>query len=327
MSKTLTEKEERQELYSILKERNVTFSYNTSTENLKKLVEESAGGGESKPILGDTDYFEKIAAQIKKETAARPSVKADKDRVWYFVSKHFTLSLSPQGSSKAGKIIRYVKGLSTLDISEQRQQADTFDLKAILFNGVEGTSYVLNGFVGKSLLRTTDETLYEFLTEHERYGSDFIIYDKEEQLALEIASSKKVTLAKASVHEADERDLIRVLTYLDLKRGNNSYRTTSKANYASLVKKCLMEIDKDIDSFLSAMESKESKIIYLINISADKGILVPTTDGRKVHKDTGAELIRSSMSKNWQDDMRDFLVSEQGASLLRELITRTGYVI
>lgn len=326
MSKTLTEKEERQELFAALKERNVTFSYNTSTENLRKLVEESEGIP-VKQVTPSTDYFEEIASQIRKETEARPKVKSDKDKVWYFISKYFTLSISPQGVSKKGKIIRYVKGLSTLDIGEQRQQADTFNLDAVIFNGVEGTEYLLNGFVGKSMLRTADATLAKFLMEHERYGSDFVVYDKDEQLALEVAESRKVTLAQSAVHNADERDLVRVLTYLDLKRGHNSYRTVSNTNYPSLVKKCLMEINKDIDSFVSSMESKESKIIYLINIGADKGILVPSTDGRKVHKDTGAEIIRSSVSKNWQDDMRDYLVSEQGASLLRELVTRTGYVV
>ena len=281
--------------------------------------------------MASDDYFETVARQIKEETSIKKEPEQDKNKSWAFISRHFTFSMPPQGSTKSGKVIRYVKGLKSLDIAEQRSQADTFNLTAILFEGAEGTRYEIEGYTGRSLKVVSDPALAKFLQEHERYGDDFILYDKEKQIAKKVESERKVNMAKVSVLDpkVDQRDLVRVLSYLDLKeRGSDTYDALKNSSKDSLISKCLLIIDKDIDKFIDAMGSKESKAIFLVNLAVDKGIITVSSDGREVKRaDNNKVIIRSSIGSNWQTDLKNYLVSETGQSLGRELVLRTGYAI
>jgi hypothetical protein len=324
------DKELKQELMSQLKEKGIPFSFNSKAETLQKLLDESGDAPEvqvlEKPSL-PSDYFQEIAKKIKEETSEKPTIGKNKDKVWYFVSKHFTLSLSPRGLSKSNKMMRYVSGLDTLSISEQERMSDRIVLKAIIFQGSEGVEHELPNYKGRGMLRTTDPTLAEFLVDHERYGDDFILYDKDALLAEEVKKEEKITLAKASVFKAPERDLVRVLTYVDMRNGVDSYDKLKNKDATELKRMCTRLVDKDIDTFISVMESGESKLIYLINLCVDKGILVPTSDGRQVKTERGEIIIKSSLSRNWQEEMKEYLISERGAHLLKEMVSRTGYYV
>ena len=322
-----------EELKSLLKEKNIEFHFATKApEKLAEIYFKNQPLSEAEQGKKESSYFEELANRVKLEeekavnTVKRPSVVI-------FVSPMFNYSLKPVGITKEGKRVRYVKGSTTLDIAEQNRSMDVIPTNYIDFIGISNGEKTFNvdGFIGRSVLRTEDKALIDYLLSHNKYDIDFKIYDKAEMDSREVIKDRKMSQAKYGMYEAPKTELVRVLSFLDhSSTGRDTFnKYYNEESDDTLRKECIKRIEKDLDGFVSAMESKTSKIVHLINLAQKEGIIQVSSDKRNVYwKDSGETIARSSSTSSWQNDvLRYLLETPAGRPALEALEARLSYFV
>ena len=321
------------EIYTILKEAGEKCHHAEAHESLaEKLINLQNRGNTKEQVeekaTSSNKELEEWAKKIREESdSVKKAVK--KDRVMNFISKDFNARVSCIGQNKEGKNIRYAEGYDTIDIEEQRRTGDVFKSDYILFRGIEGTEYVMDKFIGRGWLSTSSKGLQDYLFNHKRYGSKFILYDKEEISRREAAHDEKITKLKSWMYNASRDDLLSILVYIEMSTGRNPYEKLSNITDMNiLTASCRKIIEKDPDAFLAAMESKRRSLIHLVHKAKDMGVIKVTKDEREVKlAENGRTLVKSSVSSNWQDDIVNYLTQPDGLMLIKKLELKTNYYV
>jgi len=313
------------EIRQELKDLGVKFHPATGAEKLSKLLFDQVGTGVAtmeKPK--NDDFFADIAKEIRSEVAKIK--KGTEGKVKTYLSKNHNTYIHPSALSKSGKRMRYVKGSNTLDIAEQRATMDVIPLEPIKFKGAQ-PPIRMGKFEGRGVLTTSDDVLCEFIESLTEYGSSIVKYDSKELQKESLERTRKESLLNAAIFQASDNDLIRVITTIDLSvSGRDTFDRWYQAQRDDLEQTAIRYASNDADAMLNAMESKVSKVVFLVNLSKKMGIINVTPDGKEVRlSSTGITVVHSSLSTGWQSDMRDHLVSPEGQKLLDKLEVATGY--
>lgn len=316
----------------ILTDAEVKFHPAEKEKKLSQKVFKVYGGSKSTPDDDtiDAEKLNKIAASIRKE--AEGVKKSQPNKTKCYIANAHNYNLPRKGVNKAThKIMRYVDNYDSLDIEAQNRTGEVFKLPPILFRGINSEHKLhMGNFVGRSVLNTDNPLLQEFIETHRRFGSDFIVYDKEEITRGEMVKDRKVTKIKNWVYEhATHDDLVSILSYINMKAGSSNYEvlmgTTDlnalrfKANQAAVA---------SADDFLAVMESKEAKFIHLVHKASDRGLIKISRDGRDVILAENNKVVcQSSVSSDWENDLVQHLLTPEGFPLLRRMEKDTGYTV
>lgn len=314
-----------------LGELGVKYHHASGEQKLAELLFESTGGSTSKEVKTSTksssnlSEWEKLGQTVAKKTSRIK--KAGRTKTRHYIHKWFNVNLSPNGINKNGKKMRYAKGLASLVVSEQVMESDIFDLGYIKFKGIEGTTFDMNGFIGRSILSTADETLQEYIETHKSFGNLFVLYDKEELTRQELADDVKLTAIKYGIHNASDEDLVSTLSYLNMRNGRNNFKELfAITDKGSLRLKALKYANQDPDRFLETTASKEAKVIMLVNLAREFNMITVSSDETQVMlSDNGKVVCNSSRSSDWQEDLKDFLFTPEGMPLAQKMEVLTGY--
>ena len=303
----------------------VKFHPATGLKRLSETLFEASGGTDvAVETKVDDNFLKDLENQIKSVKKAKAS--ASPKQVTY-ISKNNNLNLSPLGVNKKGVSMRYVEGYSTLSVEEQRRQGDVFKIRRLLFKGT-GMEQNMNGFIGRGALSTADATLQEFLDTHQKYGSWFTRFDSQEIARTEQEKDEKITLLKAGIYKASEDDLIRIITYIELMgTGSDNFSSYyNRSDMVTLKRKAVQFALSDPDTVTDALNSKLSKVVFLVNLAKAMDFIKVSANGREVIlKSTNAVIVQSSLSTGWHMDTVDYLVTPDGRRLLEKLEMLTGY--
>ncbi len=311
-----------------LKKLDISFHHNHGVEKLAKLLFDSTkGSGNQKP---SDDSWAKLADDIRKDVAKVKRDKGSKSKT--YIAKNFNYYLGCTAVNSNNKKVRYVVGYDTLDIGEQNEIGDVFELDSIFFKGsTSGKVFEnSNGFKGRSILQTKNELLQKFLEDNKKFNQDYAIYDPSELEARKQEEMIKRSRLIVAAQDASEDDLICTLSYLEMKKGNaNSF----KQMYGSMTKpklfsRAMKYIDSDADLFLDAMQSKASKAVFMVNVARAMNRIEVTNDGREVRwADNKKTICNSSLATDWQNDLLDFMFSPEGKPLFEKLQVMTGVFV
>lgn len=308
---------------------NVKFHHNNKDETLAELLFETLKSKDTEKPKEDGVFNEswaELSKRIPKQAKRETNTPTRKTMV--FIAKPARYHLAPEGISKEGKVIRYVKGYSSLSIAEQREQGDVFPLDLIRFEFTEGVEFRnSSGFKGLSRLFTSDETLIKYITSNKKYGQEYALLDADEMQNMKLEKRKKETLAAAAVYNAGDDTLIATLSFLNMREGGrDTYEALINCNSKTLKEKALQRVDNDIDEWLRAMGDKMASATYMVNRAKDLGIIKVSSDGRSITMASNSqEICKSSVATDWQVDLITKLSgTPEGQNILKKLEVSTG---